>query len=102
MKGASMDFSECKVCHEKLAASLWMLVFNSFSEAESHASGPEFLSFLGGPGFLKIDICYGCGTMKPTTEMAPKELEELKEYVQKRQERAASIGKIFGAIGKKP
>lgn len=98
------EFSECPVCHQKLAALLWIKVFSSVSHAKLDGQGPEFLSsFLPPSGLLKIILCMGCATIKPSTEFTPEEVAELKKHAEdgkKYEQSAEKLGKIFGAFGK--
>lgn len=64
---------ECKACGKNLALSLWGKFFGSIEHADID-NGPDFLSVMApDAAVLKIVICYGCQTMKPSLDYTPEE-----------------------------
>ncbi len=99
-----MEFMNCSTCADKRMVRVWIQVFGSPQQAYSHGDGPEILSALGqGPGIMKFEVCYGCGSMRPCEEFTEEEDAAIKELSKTQQERSKvgeTIGKLLGGTVK--
>ncbi len=86
---------ECLACKKKLAARVWIQAFGSFSLAKLQGGGPDFLAALiPPPGLMKVEVCFGCGSIKLCGEYTEEEQQQMKAHTEEVKEWAARSEKM--------
>ena len=93
------NFTECKTCHQNLSVSVWVKLYGSLAHADLDGA-PDFLSvMIPDAAVLKVVMCYGCQTFKPSCEYTPEEEAALAKRTEKQQEKLALGKKFEGLLG---